>query len=60
MEEITLNLDDEIADWLTAYAAEKGKSASEIVGKLIRERRESDRAKARILGRRILASRDSD
>jgi predicted transcriptional regulator len=40
MEEITIELDDETADWLESTAAEQKKSASELFGELIRQHRE--------------------
>jgi predicted transcriptional regulator len=47
MEEITIELDDELAEWLELVAAERKKSAAELVAELIRERRENLRASER-------------
>ena len=41
MEEITIELDDEIADWLDVTFAEQKKSASEFIGEMIRDYREN-------------------
>lgn len=40
MEEITIELDDEVADWLQTTAAEQRKSASDLVTELIRDFRQ--------------------
>lgn len=50
MEEITLEIDDETAEWLISTAVEQEKSISEIVGELIQELRASPRALERDFG----------
>lgn len=50
MEEITIELDDETADWLDSTAAEQKKSASEVVSELLRDYREHDCVRKRESG----------
>lgn len=44
MKNVTITLDEETAAWARVHAAEQGKSVSRLVGEMLRERMQSDRA----------------
>jgi hypothetical protein len=44
MKNVTITLDEETAAWARINAAEQGKSVSRLVGEMLRERMQGDRA----------------
>jgi hypothetical protein len=51
MKNVTITLDNEVAQWVRVYAAERNTSVSRLVGELLAERMRADRSYAAAMRR---------